>query len=150
VPGTAVFMSAPGEGGPHALLHNIKHNKVLHERVIVLTIRIEEDSRVPSAERFTLRDLDLNIQHLTARFGFMEFPDVPRLLTKAQALGLEYKPMETSFFLSRLRILPTTAPNMALWREKLFAFMMKNASLATDFFGLPTNQVMEFDLRVEI
>ena len=151
VPGTAVFLAAPGEGAPHALLHNLKFNKILHERVIILTILIEEIPRVAWENRYHLIKLELNFCHLTAHFGFMEFPDVPKIFEECQTLGLDYNPMETSFFLSRVRVLPRKEePNMALWREKLFAVMLKNATLATDFFRVPTNQVMEFDLRVEI
>jgi len=148
--GTAVYMAAPGEGIPNALIHNLRHNKVLHEQVIILTILVEDVPRVDPGDRYSLQSLDHNFYTLTARFGFMEFPDVPQLLDECRSLGLELKMEETSFFLSRLRVIPTGQPGMALWRERLFAVMLRNAAHATDFFRIPTHRVMELDLRLEI
>jgi len=150
VPGTAVYMAAPGEGVPHALVHNLRHNQVLHERVIILTILVEDVPRVDRGDRYALQSLDQNFYTLTARFGFMQFPDVPKVLEECRPLGLKYKMNETSFFVSRLRVMPTEAPGMALWRERLFAAMLRNAAHATDFFRIPSNRVMELDLRLEI
>ncbi|MGH8538638.1 MAG: potassium transporter Kup, partial [Gammaproteobacteria bacterium] len=150
VPGTAVYMAARGEGVPHALVHNLRHNQVLHERVIILTILVEDVPRVDSDDRYALQSLEHNFYLLTARFGFMEFPDVPKLLDECRPFGLQCEINETSFFLSRLRIIPTGKPGMALWRERLFAAMLRNAAHATDFFRIPTHRVMELDLRVEI
>jgi KUP system potassium uptake protein len=148
--GTAVYMAAPGEGVPNALIHNLRHNKVLHEQVIILTILVEDVPRVDPGDRYSLQSLNHNFYTLTARFGFMEFPDVPQLLDECRSLGLELKMEETSFFLSRLRVIPTGQPGMALWRERLFAVMLRNAAHATDFFRIPTHRVMELDLRLEI
>jgi KUP system potassium uptake protein len=150
VPGTAVYMAAPGEGVPNALVHNLRHNKVLHERVIILTILVEDVPRVDPGDRYSLQSLEHNFCLLTARFGFMEFPDVPQLLDECRPLGLELKMEETTFFLSRLLVIPTEQPGMALWRERLFAVMLRNAAHATDFFRIPTHRVMELDLKLEI
>lgn len=151
VPGTAVYMAAPKEGIPHALMQNLKHTKVMHEQVIILTILVEDVPRAERARRYELQQLDRNFYHLTAHFGFMEFPDVPKLLEECKILGLDYQLSEISFFLSRLRVIPTEAPSiMAFWREKLFALMLRNTAHATDFFRIPSNQVMELDVRLEI
>ncbi|MBC8012719.1 MAG: potassium transporter Kup [Methyloceanibacter sp.] len=150
VPGTAVYLAAPGEGVPHALVHNLRHNQVLHERVIVLTILVEDVPRIDRDDRYALEDLAHNFYLLTARFGFMEFPDVPKVLDECQPFGLKCEISETSFFLSRLRVIPTGKLGMALWRERLFAVMLKNAAHATDFFRIPSSRVMELDLRLEI
>ncbi|MFH0340593.1 MAG: potassium transporter Kup [Chromatiales bacterium] len=150
VPGTAVYMTAPGEGVPHALVYNLRHNQVLHERVILLTILVEDVPRIDRDDRYALQSLEHNFYLLTARFGFMEFPDVPKLLDECRPFGLKCEINETSFFLSRLRVIPTGKPGMALWRERLFAMMLRNAAHATDFFRIPTHRVMELDLRLEI
>jgi KUP system potassium uptake protein len=150
VPGTAVYMAAPSEGAPHALVQNLRHNKVLHERVVILTILIEDIPRVNGADRYDLHTLAQGFHVLSARFGFMEFPDIPALLLECRALGLGVDLVETSFFLSRLRVIPTEAPGMALWREHLFAALLRNAAHAPDFFRIPTDRVMELDIRVEI
>jgi KUP system potassium uptake protein len=150
VPGTAVYLTARGEGTPHGLLHNLKHYKVLHQRVVVLTILTENIPRVPEAERLTLKELEGNFYRLTARSGFMEIPDVPRLLDDCKRLGFEWDEMETSFFLNRQRVIPTAGDGMALWREQLYAAMVRNAANATDFFQLPPNRVVELGSRVEI
>jgi KUP system potassium uptake protein len=150
VEGTAVFMAAPGEGVPHALMHNLKHNKILHERVVILTILVGDVPRIPRQERYELKACSHGFYHLTVRVGFMEFPDVPRMLNECKDLKPPCRLMETSFFLSRLRVIATEEPGMALWRERLFAAMVRNAAHATDFFRIPPNRVLEFDLRVHI
>lgn len=150
VPGTAVFMTSTANGVPHALLHNLKHNKVLHERVILLTVRIQDVPYVDRDKRFELRDYGAGFYRLVTRFGFMEEVDVPAVLRDAEGLGPECKMMDTSFFLARQTLIASSRPGMAIWREKLFSWMLRNAESAMEFFKLPTNRVVELGSQVEI
>jgi KUP system potassium uptake protein len=150
VPGTAVFMTSTADGVPHALLHNLKHNKVLHERVILLTVKIVEQPYWPEAERATRETMGEGFYRLVLRYGFMEEVDVPAALKRVHECGADFKMMDTSFFLSRQTLLPSDRPGMMLWREKLFAWMLRNAESAMEFFRLPTNRVVELGSQVEI
>ena len=150
VAGTAVFMTTASDGVPHALLHNLKHNKVLHERVILLTVRIEDVPHVDPARRFEFTDLGEGFYRLVLRFGFIEDPDVPAALAGVTACGPQFRMMDTSFFLARQTLLASSRPGMALWRERLFGWMMRNAESAMEFFRLPTNRVVELGSQVEI
>ena len=150
VPGTAVFMTTTSEGIPHALLHNLKHNKVLHERVMLLTVKIEDVPYVDADGRLGLKDLGSGFYRLILRYGFMEETDVPSALTKVQQCGPEFKMMDTSFFLARQTLIASPRPGMAIWREKLFAWMLRNAESAMEFFKLPPNRVVELGSQVEI
>jgi len=150
VPGTAVFLTATQEGVPHALLHNLNHNKVLHERVLLLTVRAEDIPHVPDAQRIKIHPLGKEFYRLMVHYGFKDEPDLPRALELASTKGLEFNMMETSFFLSRQTLVPTQSPGMALWREKLFAAMSRNAASATVFFKIPTNRVVELGTRIEL
>lgn len=150
VPGTAVFMTSTADGVPHALLHNLKHNKVLHERVILLTVKIEDEPFVEQEVRCGLKDLGSGFHRLIIRYGFMQEPDVPAALKLVTSCGPEFKMMDTSFFLARQTLLPSSRPGMAIWREKLFAWMLRNAESAMEFFRLPTNRVVELGSQVEI
>jgi len=150
VPGTAVFMTSTADGVPHALLHNLKHNKVLHDRVILLTVKIAGVPYVEQEKRCQLEDLGSGFHRLVIKFGFMQEPDVPAALKLVTGCGAEFKMMDTSFFLSRQTLLSSERPGMALWRERLFAWMMRNAESAMDFFKLPTNRVVELGSQVEI
>jgi KUP system potassium uptake protein len=150
VPGTAVFMTSASEGVPHALLHNLKHNKVLHERVLLLTVRIDDVPYVGSAQRTSLEDLGQGFYRMIIRYGFMEDPDVPAALAGATNCGPAFKMMDTSFFLARQTLIASSRPGMAIWREKLFAWMLRNAESAMEFFKLPTNRVVELGSQVEI
>jgi KUP system potassium uptake protein len=150
VEGTAIFLTAGREGVPHALLHNLNHNKVLHERVVLLTVITEDMPYVQDAQRLEVESLGSDFYRMTVRYGFKDEPDLPAALQLPNALGLEFSMMETSFFLSRQTIVPTGEPGMALWREKLFAAMSRNASSATDFFRIPTNRVVELGTQIEI
>jgi KUP system potassium uptake protein len=150
VPGTAVFLTATQEGVPHALLHNLNHNKVLHERVLLLTVRAEDIPHVPDAQRVEVAPLSNQFYRLTVHYGFKDEPDLPLALELAASQGLAFNMMETSFFLSRQTLVPTQAPGMALWREKLFAAMSRNAASATVFFKIPTNRVVELGTRIEL
>jgi len=150
VPGTAVFMTSAADGVPHALLHNLKHNKVLHERVILLTVKIEDVPFVAGQGRTTLEDLGQGFYRVIVRYGFMEDPDVPAALANTAGCGPVFKMMDTSFFLARQTLIASSRPGMAIWREKLFAWMLRNAESAMEFFKLPTNRVVELGSQVEI
>jgi KUP system potassium uptake protein len=152
VPGTAVFLTATPESTPNALLHNLNHNKVLHERVVFLTAEVTEEPWVPFDKRVLVAKLGHGCWRMTVRYGFMNEPDIVRALEIAGTLGLEFDMMSTSFFLSRETVVPVTGKEggMALWREKLFAMMARNAGNAADYFKLPANRVIELGTKVEI
>ncbi|QDZ07728.1 potassium transporter Kup [Sphingomonas panacisoli] len=150
VPGTAVFMTSSADGVPHALLHNLKHNKVLHERIILLTVKIADVPYHPQGERIYLDHLGHGFHRVVIKYGFMEEADVPAALNLVTGCGDKFKMMDTSFFLARQTLLPSAKPGMAIWREKLFAWMLRNAESAMEFFRLPTNRVVELGSQVEI
>ena len=150
VPGTAVFMTSSAVGVPHALLHNIKHNKVLHERILLLTVRIEDVPYVTGGKRMTTEDLGQGFYRVVLRYGFMEDIDVPLALESMEGCGPRYKAMDTSFFLARQTLISSKRPGMAVWREKLFSWMLRNAESAMEFFKLPANRVVELGSQVEI
>lgn len=150
VPGTAVFMTTSADGIPHALLHNLKHNKVLHERIVLLTVKIED---VPFVDPQTQTEMDIlgnGFYRLIIRYGFMQEVNVPEALSRLTGCGPMFKMMDTSFFLARQTLLASARPGMAIWREKLFAWMLRNAESAMEFFKLPTNRVVELGSQVEI
>ncbi len=150
VQGTAVFMSSNPEVAPPALLHNWRHNHVLHERVILLSVQTKEQPRVPRAEKVSVEELGDGFFQVILSHGFMENPHVPRGLRMARQNGLELDMSEVSYFLGRERLYATNRPGMAIWREKLFAMMSRNSISATDFFSLPPNQVVELGTMVEM
>ena len=150
VPGTAIFMASSADGVPSALLHNIKHNKVLHERVVILTVLIEDIPTVRAEKRVEMTNLGQGFYRMVLRYGFMEETDVPAALRGTDMCGGTFDMMQTSFFLSRQTLLPAANPAMAVWREKLFAWMLRNAATAMEFFRLPTNRVVELGSQVEI
>jgi KUP system potassium uptake protein len=151
VPGTAVFMTTSAEGVPHSLLHNLKHNKVLHERVFLLTVRIEDEPYVLPNERASVRDYGSGFYRIILRYGFMEEVDVPSALAQVEGVGPACKTMDTSFFLARQTLIASRAHSgMALWRERLFGWMLRNSQSAMEFFKLPPNRVVELGSQVEI
>ncbi len=150
VPGTAVFLTANLDAVPHALLHNLKHNKVLHERNVLLTVEVLETPTAEPDERVAVASLGNDFYKLTLRFGFAEDPDVPDAIESIQACGLPFDLMDTTFFLSRESIVATDRPGMARWRDKLFVFMQRNATPATAFFQIPGNRLVELGTQVEI
>ena len=166
VPGTAVFMTSSAEGVPLVLLHHLKHNKVLHEQVVLMSIRTEEVPEIAAMERLTLEKLEHGFYRVHARYGFMETPDVPEILYRMRQEGLRAKQSETTFYLGRERIILSDrrgslpagtrrAPDdgekltMARWRKKLYVFLQRNARSATEFFGIPPNRVVELGAQVE-
>ena len=150
VPGTAVFLVADQGLTPNALLHNLKHNKVLHERNLFVTVRHHEVPWVAPEERSVIEPLGNDCWQVTLNFGFKNEPDVPAGLERLRAHGCSVDDMDTSYFLSRDIVIPTFGGEMARWREKLFAGMQRNASAAADFLRLPTNRVVELGAKVEI
>jgi len=150
VAGTAVFLHATGKGVPHALLHNLSHNKVLHERVIVLTVVTEDVPVVPDQNHVRIEALGEGFYRMQLHYGFREDPDIPAALALCKKQGMDFHMMETSFFLSRETLIATQMPGMALWREKLFVWMTQNAEGAMRFFKLPVNRVLELGTQIEI
>lgn len=150
VPGTAVFMTSAVNGVPHALLHNLKHNKVLHDRIILLTIKIADVPFVPETKLCQLEDLGQGFHRLVLNYGFMQPVDVPEALMRVTSCGGAFKMLETSFFLSRQTLIAAKKPGMPLWREKLFAWMLRNSESAMEYFRLPTNRVVELGSQIAI
>jgi KUP system potassium uptake protein len=151
VGGTAVFMAGNPTGTPLALLHNLKHNRVLHERVVLLTIKTEEDARVSVADRLEIIKHGQGFYRVIARYGFMDEADIAEILRLSAERGLALKLSETTFFLSRESVVYREGAN---WRrglrERLFGFLTRNAQSATAFFGLPVNRVVELGMQVEL
>ena len=151
VPGTAVFLTANQHAVPHALLHNLKHNKVLHERNVLLTVEVLETPMADRDERIEITELGGDFYGLELRFGFAEDPNIPLALSRCSKQGLPFEMMDTTFFLSRENIVADARrPGMALWRDKLFAFLARNALPATAFFQIPGNRLIELGAMVEI
>ncbi|MDY7225681.1 potassium transporter Kup [Hyalangium rubrum] len=150
VPGTAVFMTGSPLGTPPALLHNLKHNKVLHEQVVLLTILSEDVPHVPPEEQLEVETLEQGFVRVIARYGFMDNPSVPNILQRCRERGLQFQLMRTSFFLGRETLIPSKKPGMAMWREALFSWMSRNARSATAFFRIPPNRVVELGAQVEL
>jgi KUP system potassium uptake protein len=150
VPGTAVFLNSDPDGTPIALLHNLKHNRVLHEHNVFLTVETDEIPHVAEADRLRVEHLAQGFWRARVLYGFMEDPDVPQALAGAKEQGLALDPRMATYFLSRNTLLATRHPGMASWRENLFIFMARNASRATQFFRLPPNRVVEMGMQVEL
>ncbi len=150
VPGKAVFLTGNSDLAPPAILHNLKHNGVVHAEVAFLTILTEEVPRVEESERVEVLDLGEGFTKLTARYGFMENPNVPALLELCRPRGLDFPAGQVSFFLSRQRFLPTRKPTMSLWRQRLFAVLMRNTLGATAYFHIPPSQVVELGSQVQL
>jgi KUP system potassium uptake protein len=152
VSGTAIFLTATPDVTPHALLHNLNHNKVLHERIVFLTVETRDVPWVQFDERVVCERLGHGCWRVRVRYGFMNRPDVTRALELCGVLGLEFELMQTSFFISREKLVPKEGgiSTMARWREHMFAAMARNAGNITDYFNIPSNRVVELGTRVEI
>jgi len=150
IPGTAVFMDSNPKGTPQALLHNLEHNKVLHERVVLLTLITSHKPYVSDEERFDIREIGENTFRINANIGFAEDADVPKLLGECKIGGDTFDIEEMTFFLGRETMLATKKPGMALWREKLFARMSRNAQRAASYFNIPSERVVEIGTQIEL
>ncbi|NVD96813.1 potassium transporter Kup [Massilia sp. BJB1822] len=150
VPGTAIFLRGESDGVPHAMLHNLSHNKVLHERVVFFTIHIVEEPWVPPAEQVRITPLGHDCYQLNVYYGFKDEADIPKVLEMCAEHGLQFEMMETSFFIARQTVISAPGAGMAPWREHLFVAMSRNARGAADYYQIPTNRVIELGTQVEI
>jgi KUP system potassium uptake protein len=150
VAGTAVFLVSEQGYTPNALLHNLKHNKVLHETNLFVTVKHHQVPWLGFDKRCQIEPMGRDCWQVTLNFGFKNDPDVPEALELLKGRGVKLEPMDTSYFLSRDIVIPTLGNGMAMWREKLFASMHRNAAAAADFLNLPTNRVVELGSKVEI
>ncbi|MDE8653442.1 potassium transporter Kup [Novosphingobium album (ex Liu et al. 2023)] len=150
VAGTSIFLASTTDGIPPALLHNLKHNHVLHDRVVILTVTNEGVPHVPAEQRREVEDLGQGFFRVVLRYGFMDEVNIPAELRHEERAGGPFKAMETSYFLARQTLIPSSRPGMAIWREKLFAWMVRNSESAMEFFKLPTNRVIELGSQLEI
>ncbi|MES3038436.1 MAG: potassium transporter Kup [Bdellovibrionota bacterium] len=150
ISGTAIYMAGDPWGIPVPLLHNLKHNKVLHERIALLTITTKEVPTVPKSDRVFIQEIIPNLYRIVASYGFMETPKMKHILEACRMNDIHFKVHETTFVLGRETILPGPLPNMPLWQEKLFALMSRNAQRPTAFFKIPPNQVIEVGIQIEI
>jgi KUP system potassium uptake protein len=148
--GTAIFLRGESDGVPHALLHNLSHNKVLHERVVFFTVHVIEEPYVPEDEQVKVTDLGHQCYQLNVYYGFKDEPDIPKALAACECLGLPFEMMETSFFIARQTVISAPGSGMATWREHLFVTMSRNARGAADYYQIPPNRVIELGTQVEI
>jgi len=151
VAGTAIFLNSASETTPHALLHSLKHYKVLHERNVFLTVEYLDEPFIQDSERLTVEQFSPDCWRVAVRYGFLDRPDISLALELAAPYGLFVEPMDISYFLSREKIVfAARDQGMAHWRDRLFAAMARNAGSVTDYFNIPTNRVVELGTRVEI
>jgi KUP system potassium uptake protein len=150
VPGTAVFMTGDIDSVPTALLHNLKHNKVLHERVVLMNVHTEDIPHVPEERRIEITHLEHNFHIVRLNYGFMDEPNIPRALAQCRVLQFRFNLMETSFFLRREKIVAAHRAPFARWRKQVFILMANTMLNATEFFRIPTNRVIELGGQIEI
>jgi KUP system potassium uptake protein len=150
VPGTAVFLTADPDFAPTALLHNLKHNKILHENNVILTIVTADTPRVEEEDRVTIAPVSQHFRVVALKFGYMETPNVPKALAIARRQGWQFDIMSTSFFLSRRSLKPAAQSELPSWQDRLFIGLAKSASDATDFFQIPTGRVVEVGTQVTV
>jgi len=149
-PGTAIFLTSAADIAPVALMHNLKHNKVLHEKNVVLTVQTAETPRVKEADRVRIETLSPDFTRVIINYGFMESPNVPKALGQCRRQGLKFDIMSTSFFLGRRSVIPSAHSGMPLWQDRLFIFLMRNAANPTDFFHIPPGRVVEMGAQVTV
>jgi KUP system potassium uptake protein len=148
--GTAVFLTQDLNSVPHALMHSLKHYKVLHDKIVLVNVAVADEPSVPDAERLQLENIDQRFYKLRVRYGFMDKPDLPKALSLCAEPGLSFEAMQTSYFLGRETVIPKAGRKMALWRKRLFAAMFRNAGSAAAYFQLPPNRVVELGAQVEL
>ncbi|HRJ64828.1 potassium transporter Kup [Brevundimonas sp. UBA2416] len=149
-PGTAIFLTSDADIAPVALMHNLKHNKVLHEKNVILTVRTTDRPRVPESERVTIEPISDDFKKLTISYGFMEQPNIPKALGVCRKQGLKFDIMSTSFFLGRRSVIPSAHKGMPIWQDRLYIFLMRNAANPTDFFHIPPGRVVELGTQVSV
>jgi KUP system potassium uptake protein len=149
VPGTAVFLTSESKDAPLVLLHHLKHNKVLHEHVVLLSVVSAPVPEVPTTERIEVTTFPHNFTRVKAKYGFMQTPNVPEVLSLSTERGVIAKPTETTYYLGRENLIPTGTKPLARWRKRLFIFMQRNSRPATEFFGIPPNRVVELGAQME-
>jgi KUP system potassium uptake protein len=149
-PGTAIFMTGNVDLVPGALLHNLKHNKFLHERVVLMSVHVEDFPHVLNEQRFTIRHLDHGFHTVVVHYGFMDEPDIPRALAQLRLMQFRFNLMETSFFVGREKIVAGKDSQLSRWQRRLFSFMSNNMLNATEFFRIPSNRVVELGGQLEI
>ncbi|MGQ3041073.1 MAG: potassium transporter Kup [Brevundimonas sp.] len=149
-PGTAIFLTSDPDIAPVALMHNLKHNKVLHEKNVILTVRTSDRPRVPDSERVAIEPISDDFKKLTISYGFMEQPNVPKALGVCRKQGLKFDIMSTSFFLGRRSVVASATEGMPMWQDRLFIFLMRNAANPTDFFHIPPGRVVELGTQVSV
>ena len=150
VAGTAIFLTSDAFFAPVALMHNLKHNKVLHEKIAILTVKTAETPRVDDRDRIEIEEIMPDVKQVTVRYGFMESPNIPKALTMCRKQGLKFDIMSTSFFLGHRTIVASATSGMPLWQDQLFIFLSKNATNATDFFHIPSGRVVELGTQVVV
>jgi KUP system potassium uptake protein len=150
VPGTAIFLTSDPDVAPVALMHNLKHNKVLHEKNIILTVLTAETPRVPESDRIRIEPVSDDFKKLVISYGFMESPNVPKALGLCRKHGLKFDIMATSFFLGRRSVVPSAQSGMPMWQDKIYIFLMRNAANPTDFFRIPPGRVVELGAQVTV
>jgi KUP system potassium uptake protein len=149
-PGTAIFLTSDPDIAPVALMHNLKHNKVLHEKNIILTVVTAETPRVRDGDRIRIEEVNEDFKKVFISYGFMESPNLPKALGLCRKLGLKFDIMATSFFLGRRSIVPSAHSGMPLWQDKIFIFLMKNSANPTDFYKIPPGRVVELGTQVTV
>ena len=149
-PGTAIFLTSEPDVAPVALMHNLKHNKVLHERNIILTVKTADVPRVYESERCQIAKINDDFTKVVLNYGFMESPNVPKALGLCRKQGLKFDIMSTSFFLGRRSVVPSAQSGMPLWQDRVFIFLMRNAANPTDFFKIPPGRVVEMGAQVTV
>jgi KUP system potassium uptake protein len=150
VPGAAIFLTSDPDMAPVALMHNLKHNKVLHEKNVILTVRTTETPRVDDNDRLTIEAVNEDFKKVTLDYGCMESPNLPKALALCRRQGLKFDIMATSFFLGRRSVVPSAHSGMPLWQDKLFIYLMKNAANPTEFFKIPPGRVVELGAQVTV
>jgi KUP system potassium uptake protein len=150
VPGAAIFLTSEPDTAPVALMHNLKHNKVLHEKNVILTVRTTETPRVDDDQRLKIEPINDDFKKVTVSYGFMESPNLPKALALCRKQGLKFDIMATSFFLGRRSVVPSAHSGMPLWQDKLFIYLMKNAANPTEFFKIPPGRVVELGAQVTV
>jgi KUP system potassium uptake protein len=150
VPGTAIFLTSEPDMAPVALMHNLKHNKVLHEKNVIMSVATAETPRVDEADRLTIEAVNDDFKKVVVHYGFMESPNLPKALSMCRKYGLKFDIMSTSFFLGRRSVVPAANSGMPLWQDKLFIFLMKNAANPTEFYKIPPGRVVELGAQVTV